>query len=115
MAGKQAIIDGDISLDAIKRRCQTEQGAVFQLASIKALEPETVGNNVLLTNLAKFTLKDDDVLAKLTFVDINDKSDAEIKKIKKDMEENEKQTLLCDVSTILASKNVTKVLVFGKN
>lgn len=113
MASKTRKIDGDMTLDAIRKRCEVEQGAVFQLSSIKG-DTETVGNTVFLINVAKFTLKDDDILAKLKFVDVKDKSADEIKKIKEDMEKD-KQTLLCDVSDIIASKNATKVLVFGKN
>lgn len=112
MASKTRKIDGDLSLDDLKKRCQVEQGAVFQLSSIKG-DTETVGTTVFLINVAKFTLKDDDILKKLKFVDVKGKSATDIDKIKADMK-GEGQTLLCDVSDIVASKNATKVMVFGK-
>ena len=113
MAGKQEKIDGGKSLETIRKRCQNEQGTLFQITSIKG-DTETVGNKVILFNLAKFTMKDDNQLGTLKFVDVKDKSAAEIKKIKDDMKDAG-QTLLCDVSEIFVSKNATKVLVFGKN
>lgn len=111
---KQAKIDGDISLDDIKEACQVEQGASYQLTTIEG-KVEADGNQTLRYNLTNFKRKPSaKILKKLTFVDIKGKSTTEIDKIKADMA-GEGQTLLCDVSEIIVSKNATKVLVFGKN
>ncbi len=110
MADLTVKIDGDLSLDDIRDRCEFEQDGGFQLSAMKG-DSKTVGNKVLLFNNSEFTSKSSaKILRKLTFVPVGNKKPEDIKK---DMEDKG-QKLVLDVSEIFSARNAIKVMVFGK-
>lgn len=109
MADFTAELDGDMTLDETKSRCEIEQGDGFQLQKIRFTQ-RTVGNKVLLLNKAEFMSKPLGRLKNLLFVRVGT-ADPEI--LKKQKVEAEKWTFICD-EQIYEQDNIIRVMVFGK-
>lgn len=104
-----ADLDGDMTLDETRSRCEVEQDGGFQLRGIK-FKTLTAGSTVLLVNKADFMDKPIGRLKHLRFEPVGTKDPAQLKK---QIVEAEKWTFICD-SQIYVKQNVTRVMVFGK-
>ena len=104
-----ADLDGDMTLDETRSRCEIEQDAGIQLRGIK-FKTLTADATVLLVNKADFMDKPIGRLKHLLFEPVGTKDPAQLKKQKVEVE---KWTFICD-SQIFVKENVTRVMVFGK-
>lgn len=107
MADYTANLDGSMTLEQTRDRCQVEQTAGFQLESIK-FGTITERGKVLLVNKAEFR-GELDWLGTLLFVVVGTNDPVALRAQK----EAEGWTFICD-SQIYIQNNVTKVMVFGK-
>jgi hypothetical protein len=105
-----ADIDGSLTLEQTKSRCEVEQNDGFQLQNIKFKTLSAEGK-VLLVNKADFMSKPIGRLKTLSFVPVGTTDPNQLKKQK---EEAEGWTFICD-SQIYVEENVTRVMVFAKN
>jgi hypothetical protein len=104
-----ANLDGSMTLEQTKNRCEVEQDAGLQLRGIR-FKTLTADSAVLLVNKADFVDKPIGRLKHLLFDPVGTKDPA---KLIKQRVEAEKWTLICD-SQIYVEENVTRVLVFGR-
>lgn len=109
MADYTPDIDGTLTLDQIKSRCEVEQDGGFQLQKIK-FGTNTQGANVFLVNKTEFMSKPIGRLKHLLFVPVGTSDPDKLKKQKVDAEG---WTFICD-EQIYVQSQLTRVQVFGK-
>src|SRR5262245_30601205 len=107
MADKTVNIDGNLTLDETRNRCEVEQNKGFRLTAIQNATI-AAGGQPLMVNKSEYD-SDLDFLPDLDFVEQGADNPEAIKSQKK----AQGFTFICS-GAIFVKNNITKVLVFGK-
>jgi hypothetical protein len=103
-------IDGSLTIDGTKARCEQKQRAGFQLTSIKADKENALGQEVL-ENVAEFDpALSSDILDQLNFVPA--KPGDKLEDIK---QAQSGWTFICDSSELYVESKLERRVVFGKS